>query len=682
MIGLHQMMPSPSSNINLVAIAGQQPNIVRVAAKTAPQIVSSVPKCRKGSRSRRAEPKVSQQLLTPNLGRGSRAYPVEDQVLLIVNDDPLHGGGVPVIGRRLPTKSMSALKAEVQRTQHMPHQLDYPMAQTLQIGVDYVSAQPVMGRRKSRNQQFVLDENLNQPLSIVDTSMLDNARDNHQPGMNAAQMAVMRRNRRLASQSVSNLGPNHQQFREHQRRPSYTRVTGDQVAQTRVSSKRSDLANHVIMSSSCTSLCCAESPDIYLAGLPSNQPNYISPHPPPTGPGYECCPNINETADCCGSPYLHRLDRSVSCQREPPTVSHCLISPNDMRQLVNSNRRTRHSTHYEQQNELNYTRQNKITSQQSGGVNQSQTFKSEERRYTGRVKPAAPKPPHSMKVSPNGCEQDEVQSAAVSQMYESLAAELKAKLGDPKIGPILLPPKDYDTMSRKQGKLNGIELRRSTNPQLVGPAVNRGNLAIKLPEPPIVEGKQLVDSDSNTGSARSSSRSSQDPRSVELQRSCSNSSSGLGSISIGDSRSPNSCSGSFKASSSEDVAHSRLEGSRQLQDRQNGLQVNGTINTSSEISSGSSPVSPVSNFQKSYSPDDIQSSDSGLAVATRSGRSSNDRRPIEINKRYIKQTRGFVSHHPDAVSSGILWNGRVEVPLKINSEKNGNTYLATKQIIY
>lgn len=67
-------------------------------------------------------------------------------------------------------------------------------------------------------------------------------------------------------------------------------------------------------------------------------------------------------------------------------------------------------------------------------------------------------------------EHDECTSgSAVEQMYESLAAELKAKLGNPRIGPILLPPRDYDTLCRKQGKLDGIELRRSTNPQLVGP---------------------------------------------------------------------------------------------------------------------------------------------------------------------------------------------------------------------
>ena len=59
----------------------------------------------------------------------------------------------------------------------------------------------------------------------------------------------------------------------------------------------------------------------------------------------------------------------------------------------------------------------------------------------------------------------------VSTLYESLAAEFRAKLGNPKTGPILLPPRDYDTISRKRGKLEGIEYRKSTNKQIVGPTV-------------------------------------------------------------------------------------------------------------------------------------------------------------------------------------------------------------------
>ncbi|XP_074597812.1 uncharacterized protein LOC141852643 [Brevipalpus obovatus] len=64
-----------------------------------------------------------------------------------------------------------------------------------------------------------------------------------------------------------------------------------------------------------------------------------------------------------------------------------------------------------------------------------------------------------------------VADSKVAILYESLAAELKAKLGNPKTGPILLPPRDYDTISRKQGKLTGIEARKSTNSQIVGPIV-------------------------------------------------------------------------------------------------------------------------------------------------------------------------------------------------------------------
>lgn len=60
-------------------------------------------------------------------------------------------------------------------------------------------------------------------------------------------------------------------------------------------------------------------------------------------------------------------------------------------------------------------------------------------------------------------------SERVSTLYESLAAEFRAKLGNPKTGPILLPPRDYDTISRKRGKLEGIEYRKSTNKQIVGP---------------------------------------------------------------------------------------------------------------------------------------------------------------------------------------------------------------------
>ncbi|XP_058805939.1 myb-like protein P [Phymastichus coffea] len=58
-----------------------------------------------------------------------------------------------------------------------------------------------------------------------------------------------------------------------------------------------------------------------------------------------------------------------------------------------------------------------------------------------------------------------------TSIYESLAAELRAKLGrgtDNDAGPILLPPRDYDTVHRHRGNLTGIELRRCLNQTIVG----------------------------------------------------------------------------------------------------------------------------------------------------------------------------------------------------------------------
>lgn len=72
---------------------------------------------------------------------------------------------------------------------------------------------------------------------------------------------------------------------------------------------------------------------------------------------------------------------------------------------------------------------------------------------------------------------DPVQATTI---YESLAAELRAKLGrgnsGDNVGPILLPPRDYDTVHRHRGNLAGIEFRRCLNQTIVGgsTAVDRG----------------------------------------------------------------------------------------------------------------------------------------------------------------------------------------------------------------
>ena len=57
----------------------------------------------------------------------------------------------------------------------------------------------------------------------------------------------------------------------------------------------------------------------------------------------------------------------------------------------------------------------------------------------------------------------------IAGLYDSLAAELREKLGSRKpSAPLLLPPRDYDTVSRKHGRLEGIEERRSRQISIVG----------------------------------------------------------------------------------------------------------------------------------------------------------------------------------------------------------------------
>lgn len=61
-----------------------------------------------------------------------------------------------------------------------------------------------------------------------------------------------------------------------------------------------------------------------------------------------------------------------------------------------------------------------------------------------------------------------VRKEHIASLYDSLAAELRERLNNRNSCPILLPPKDYDTVSRRQGRLDGIDTRRSTNYSLVG----------------------------------------------------------------------------------------------------------------------------------------------------------------------------------------------------------------------
>ncbi|KAL1489427.1 hypothetical protein ABEB36_014323 [Hypothenemus hampei] len=68
-----------------------------------------------------------------------------------------------------------------------------------------------------------------------------------------------------------------------------------------------------------------------------------------------------------------------------------------------------------------------------------------------------------------------LENSRISSLYESVAAELRAKLCK-KSSPILLPPRDYDTVHRQKGNLTGIELRRCLNANIVGQNVKTKRL--------------------------------------------------------------------------------------------------------------------------------------------------------------------------------------------------------------
>lgn len=78
----------------------------------------------------------------------------------------------------------------------------------------------------------------------------------------------------------------------------------------------------------------------------------------------------------------------------------------------------------------------------------------------------------------------------IAHMYESLAVELKERLGAGGLSPqaaapILLPPRDYDTVHRQKGNLSAINARRCLNMNIVGmnatPTPVEGATSLKPP---------------------------------------------------------------------------------------------------------------------------------------------------------------------------------------------------------
>lgn len=73
----------------------------------------------------------------------------------------------------------------------------------------------------------------------------------------------------------------------------------------------------------------------------------------------------------------------------------------------------------------------------------------------------------------NNCFRYGNDNTRVATLYDSVAAELREKLGKNDV-PILLPPRDYDTVHRQKGNLTGIELRRCLNTNIVGQNIKSG----------------------------------------------------------------------------------------------------------------------------------------------------------------------------------------------------------------
>lgn len=289
---------------------------------------------------------------------------------------------------------------------------------------------------------------------------------------------------------------------------------------------------------------------------------------------------------------------------------------------------------------------------------------------------------------------DDDEAAHVTQMYESLAAELKAKLGNPKMGPILLPPKDYDTISRRQGKLTGIELRRSTNPQLVGP--------IAATPAPAAGG--VSRSNSSSGVCSMSIGASASPLGVDAE--CSSSSTAGDELVASDKscatnkrrhlaspRSDSGASNSSSGSSGGNAAHSDSgHSSARLHSSSSGASSAGSTTGSRHKTTLAATIKQQDNASNKIDESRNKCASAANAKATATATAASHK---QANKHEKAQTteamseqqqqqrgQGLHNHNPSRVSSGVLWNGRVEIPLKVNSAKAGHTYLATKQIIY
>lgn len=651
--GLHQPSRSDHSSSS---------NIIRIQARTAsPIVINSVPKC--SSQSARSHPidtingyngyqqrgshaTHQQPMSHAQTGRGLKAIK-DNQVLLIVQDDHVNGGGIPIMGRRLPTKSMD------HHRQHYVLRDTAAFDEMPPLRVDPTPSHDIVrGRRSSRmlqQQQVPLEQ------AIQYQQQLGNIVEYKLPPMippTSKRSSSSRAGRKSARQqpepAIDFDCPECSQT-----------LTIDCYPNGNESLARSNSCQRIPLQFASSGCDCDESP-VQMPSL--NQSKMIKQQIMQLAAGY--AGNKAQRPSRLSS-HLNMCEANGAKQQHVRSSS-CHDSRRRQQQqlLTTIAARAAHAPHQQQPqhrnvlpvvhpkpNLLNYT-----TPTSDSSHHQPQRYSSQAGGYC--AKPAPTRGCHETGNQSRANADPQQQLNAVTQMYESLAAELKAKLGDPKTGPILLPPKDYDTMSRKQGKLSGIESRRSTNPQLVGP-LNANQYATRQLATTDDEAKK-ISSSASFRSAAMRDHHEYDHEHSHLSRS--NSSSGLGSISIG--------------------ANSPLSSSSNSND----LQMNSSPSSSHDkinLTSSSSPTTTV----------DCNSSDSGHS----SGHSANllyrqnsmDSEQKQDEPRSGSKSandlrgKGYQNHNPSKVSDGVLWNGRVEIPLKVNSNKNnGNTYLATKQIIY
>uniref|UniRef100_A0A1A9VRS3 PID domain-containing protein n=1 Tax=Glossina austeni TaxID=7395 RepID=A0A1A9VRS3_GLOAU len=136
------------------------------------------------------------------------------------------------------------------------------------------------------------------------------------------------------------------------------------------------------------------------------------------------------------------------------TGNHIDNEHNQTRELVSRDFHSQKHQYTRRQHELSPKRFNSSLGSDTGNSTRDSEC-SEENSVNSPVShsPPAVKPPPSQQQN--------------NELFDSLAAELRAKLNG-NGPPLLLPPRDYDTVHRSKGNLTAIELRRCRNTLIVG----------------------------------------------------------------------------------------------------------------------------------------------------------------------------------------------------------------------